>query len=581
MRFSFIALLVASGLACSGAIGPSASGEDSQAGAGPGPAAPGTPRAGENNTVGTPGTGPAAPGVRGNPGALPDVVLDKPGPRPLRRLTRDEINNTLRDLLGDSTSPADVLPAESRGENGFSDAGVVSTNDVGYLLQMAERAGRGAAGKLAAIVDCDPVAIGEQACVQRFVTKFGRRAFRRPLADREVMSLVGYFGEVKTALKMPFLDSVRVVLEAMLLSPSFLYQSELGAGPARMEGDLIRLSQHETASRLSYFLWRSMPDDVLFAAADAGTLTTPADIERESLRMLKDPRARQMISAFHVQWLGIDLLSSSPKDPKAFPEFGPVLARAMVDETAAFAVRSLFEGDGTFKSLLVSNAATVDAPLAKLYGMVPGSTGAVMLDPAQRAGLLTRAAFLSVKASPVASHPVKRGHKIYTGLLCGSVPPPPDMVAAPVAPPPGVSTRESFAAHAQNACAAGCHSLFDPLGFAFENYDALGKYRTMDGGKPVDATGVFRSPSGNVQPFRDAVELMKILAAAPEARACMLRQWLRFGLGRVEVPGDEASLLGAIKGFAAGDGDERAAISALARSRTFLYRSPSPGEVVQ
>ncbi len=599
MFYGFIAIFALTTLACTAHI--DSSGQTTDPAGSPRPSNEGTLGGGEKAPGGgpsgavagplgmmPPGTGPGGgPAVVAGSGPIPAGPLeDRPGPRPLRRLSRDELNNTLRDLLGDTSSPANVLPADSHSEDGFEDAGPVATIDVEYLLQMADRAGRTAATKVATLVACDPVMMGEQVCAQRFVTRFGRRAFRRPLADSEVTALVGYFSEVKTTLKAPFAEAVRMVIEAILVSPNFLYHWELGAGPARTEGDLVRLSPHETAARLSYFLWRSMPDDALFASVDAGKLTTPADVEREALRMLKDTRARQMAVSFHVQWLGLDLLPQSPKDTKVFTGFGLPLANAMVEESADFAARTLLEGDGSFKSLLLSTSAsvgsTVDGPLAKLYGLQAGATGTVTLDPAQRAGLLTRAAFLAVKAAPSASHPVKRGHKVYTGLLCGAVPPPPEMVTTPKAPPANVSTRESFAAHSANACAAGCHALFDSLGFAFENYDAFGRYRVMDGGKTVDATGALRTPSdGTPQPFANAVELMNLLAVAPDARACMVRQWMRFALGRLEVPGDDASWAGIVKGFNMGDGDQRAALVALSRSRSFLYRSPSAGEVVQ
>ncbi len=555
--------------ACVGQVEPSSTEAPDQ----PGLTPDGTPPAAK----GTPGKGPT--GAAGS-GGTTAPVLDQPGPRALRRLSRDELNNTLRDLLGDTSSPANPLPPDGRGDTGFTDTGSLSTVVVNYLLEMVERVGQTATAKLPGLIACDPVAMGDVACAKGFIERFGRRAYRRPLDSAEVTDLVTYFTSVETTLKAPFTDAIRLVLEAMLLSPRFLYHWETSNAPAKADNGLIRLSPSETASRLSYFLWATMPDDALFAAVDNGRLTAAADVERETLRMLADGRARQAVAAFHSQWLGLDRLAQVPKDSKQFPMFTPALVTSMLAEVDDLVTHSVLDNAGSLKSLLLSPAATLDMPLAKVYGL--GTAGAVALDATQRAGLFTRAAFLTVNASPIASHPVKRGVSIYRGLLCGNLPPPPEVVVPPQAPPPGVSTREQYAAHGQNACASGCHALFDGLGFAFEHYDAIGRFRAEDGGKPVDATGTVRPPSGGPPlAFQDAIQMMGLLAAAADTRDCVARQWTRFALGRREVDGDAASLAGAIGGFKTGDGDVRGLIVALAKSRSFLYRSPSSEEVVR
>ncbi len=576
MRLRLIAVIVGSALGCTGTI--QSPGDMGGVPEGNSPPVNG-PRAGGAGTTGAGGTpGGTGPGAVTGPGGAP--VLDQPGPRPLRRLSRDELNNTLRDLLGDTTSPANPLPADSRGETGFIDTGSLSTVEVNYLLEMVERVAQTAGAKLTGLVACDPAAMGQAVCAQKFIENFGRRAFRRPLDPGEVTELVMHFTTVTTMPKVAFADGIRMVMQAMLLSPRFLYHWEVGGDPAKVQNGLIPLSASETASRLSYFLWATMPDDALFTAVDTGKLTTPADVERETRRMLADPRARQSLAAFHTQWLGLDQLGQVSKDTKLFPMFNSALVISMMNEVSDFTSHAILDDGGSLKSLLSSPSTTVDLPLAKVYGMA--AAGPATLDGTQRAGLFTRAAFLAVNASPIASHPVKRGVRIYRGLLCGNLPPPPEVVVPPAAPPPGVSTREQYAMHGQNACAQGCHSLFDGLGFAFEHYDAIGRYRADDGGKPVDASGAVKPPSGGAAlPFQDAIQMMGLLATAPDTRDCVSRQWMRFALGRREVDGDGASLAGALGGFKVGDGDIRGLIVALAKSHSFLNRSPSTGEVVR
>jgi hypothetical protein len=329
------------------------------------------------------------------------------------------------------------------------------------------------------------------------------------------------------------------------------------------------------ASRLSYALWGSMPDDQLFAQADANKLGTAADIETQVRRMLADPKAAQAMEDFHVQWLEVDTLAKAPKEA-SFKDFTPQLVQAMLAETVGF-TRALMSASGTGKlqQMLTGNGAVSDPALAKLYGAAPGGTP----DAKQRAGILTQASFLATHATSMDSNPVRRGAVVLKRLLCDEVPPPPNEDIPPPEPPkPGVTTRERFAKHDESMCAT-CHKLTDPIGFSFEHYDAIGAFRQTDQGKPVDATGSLELEGRQLR-FNDVLELAPALAASKKVQACVARQWLRYLLRRQETPGDEASLQLAGEAFERSGFDMRELLVALARSRAFTHRTLNAGEML-
>jgi hypothetical protein len=538
----------------------------------------------------SPGKQPAAPVPSpANPDRMPAPLLDSPGKLPLRRLTREEYRNTIRDLFGgDILSPGADFPVDATGDSGFYTPGSVSSLEVSYLMEGGENVGNQIAARIPRLTPCDPTAVGEEACARQFVISFGRRTYRRPLQQDEVETLVSFFKQAKTTLQYSFNDSVRVVVQAMLQSPNFLYHHESAAPPV-LEGGLVKFDSHRMASRLSYFLWTSMPDDALFAAADAGRLQAVADIEREARRMLKSSKFRDALASFHFQWLGISELAGVSKDPKLFPKFGPTLTSAMQRETLEF-VADTISSDGRLATLLTATHSFINSDLASLYGITP-SQGAsarqdlfprVSLDPAQRSGLLTQASFLALGATSVNPLPPLRGLRILERFLCRTVPPPPDDVPDAPAPQATVTNRERFEEHAKNGCAAACHGLIDPLGYAFENYDAVGAYRHLDGGKEVNASGTLQLASdGQPVPFKNAIELSRILSENDEVRRCVGTQWLRFALGREDVPGDAASFAQAFAPFVASGADIREFLVQLTKGRSFLYRAPSDGEVLR
>jgi hypothetical protein len=543
---------------------------------------------------GEPGSGPpTGPGAGVSPGGLPSDADSVPGPAPLRRLTRFEYENTVRDLLGLTTVPkkgiAGFSADQESASSGYVRGGAVTAApDARVLMQAAEELAGAALQQVSSLLPCSPLptaAAEQDACADKFVASFGRRAYRRPLTDAEVKDLRDLYRAQRTPeAGADFQQAVGNVITAMLQSPYFLYRWEVGAAAPIKDGLLVRFNQHETASRLSYLIWASMPDDKLFEAADTGKLATADQVAAQARRLLADARAKDALQDFHLQWLNMGGLADMPKDPSLTDVYTPEVAQAMLRETREF-VASVFQGpkaDGKLETLMTAQASFANAALAKIYGL-PNVTGAdlkpVSYNPAERAGLFTQGTFLSMKADAIDSHPIKRGDTMLNKVLCIPLEVPASIMVPPLPEPqPGQTTRERVSIHSEAACAT-CHKLIDPIGFAFENYDAIARYRAMEEGKPVDASGVFPLGSGALT-FKNAVELLPQLARTPEARDCMVTQWWRYALRRNEAQTEEPSMKLVREAFAQSGYDMRELLVAFTRTRAFSHRKPSLDEVL-
>jgi hypothetical protein len=574
------------GLACTGMVSGGSSGGTQPAGAPPGggPSTPGNPGGpGEPVTMGP----PAQPGA----GALSDSN-SVPGAAPVRRLTKREYDNSLRDLLG-ITMPASkttALEDTESGTAGFVRGGsITGGDDVRNLMTASSQAFEAVAGKLGQLLPCSPVpsaAPEQEACAKKFIEQFGQRAFRRPLSEREAtLALTLYKNQRGAEVGASFEEAIGDLVAAFIQAPQFLYHWELGTANPLRDGNLLRYNAYEIASRLSYLFWATMPDDKLFAAAAANALTTPEQIALQSRRMLTDPRAKEGLADFHLQWLEIGALTQIPKDDTV-KDYSPAVAQAMLNETRDF-VASIFQSDKADKArletLLTATSTIAEPSLGKIYGATMTGTGAqpLALNPAQRAGILTQLSFLTSRADTGDSHPVKRGDTILRRLFCTELTVPSNLMIPPVADPVpgGATTRQRFEMHKQPDC-AGCHNLIDPLGFAFESYDAIGAFRTKDQGKDVDTAGSLKLPSGTLT-FRDALDLTTQLAKLPEVQECVANQWMRYMLGRREVDGEKPSLAVVRELFKSSSFDFRELLVGMTRTRSFTHRSPSPGEVTQ
>ncbi len=491
-----------------------------------------------------------------NPDALTPEQLRQAlaAPPRSRRLNRVEYNNTLRDLFGGLDLRAgDLLPTEGAGGEGFDTAGAtLFTTPV--LLEKYLEAAELVVGKLFP-TDSAPRPTGPEAerleaarravlvaapgpdtpprtAARRVIEAFLPRAFRRPATSREVERYLGLFDDASKR-GAAYEPAIGFALKGVLVSPSFLFLVET---PAERPG-VYRLDHYEVASHLSYFLWASMPDEPLFALAARGRLHDDEVLRAEVRRMTRDPRARGLADGFAAQWLGIRPLGTTVRpDTKSFPEFDDELAAAMREEPALL-FDAIIREDRSVMEVVDADYTFVNERLAALY-KIDGVTGprmrrVALTDPA-RGGVLGHAGILAVTSFPHRTSPVLRGRWVLEELLGAEVPPPPPDVPVLNERQKGgdnpLTLRQQLEKHRSKAECAACHARMDPLGFGLENFDVLGRWRTEQGGRPVDSTGVL--PTGET--FSGPVELKKLLAEKrrPEYLRNLSRKMLGYGLGR-------------------------------------------------
>lgn len=554
-------------------------GTGSAPGVGPNPGAGASSVAGGSSTGGTPGTAPSS-----DPDGKAPMSATV-GQTPLRRLGRVEMAHTLRALipaLPASFDAATALPEDNAIQLAFSVPGSVSDVEVKRFMDLAESAiaalGTSSPG---AAFDC--AGADDAACARAFITSFGKRAFRRPADPAEVDDLFALYTKLRTDPDMAydFKGALGVLVEAILQSPGFLYRWERGLRAPLVDGALVKFDDYEIASRLSYFLWNSMPDEALLAAAEAGQLSTPEQITAQAQRLLADPRADDTFGDFIAQWLELGDLTHLGKDKNAFPDYSPALAQSMVNETVAFTRDVLRSSTPTFTSLLTAKHTFVDAPLAKYYGVMPDGSGRADLSSVPRLGLLTQASLLAAKGNSYRTSPVRRGKFILNRLLCTVIPPPPPDVVPDLPPPdPNLTLRQQTAAHATVPACRSCHIKMDAFGFAFEFFDGAGKYRDREGTNPIDATGSVELDNQQVS-FANASELSALLASSPSAQSCFAQQWLRYAIDRFEQPADTAATDYLTSGYRQNALDTRALIVDITRTLPFTHRAPAAGEVLE
>jgi len=512
----------------------------------------------------------AGPTPRGGevPGDDGPIALDV-ATTPLQRLTRRQYVSTVRDLLGVELDP-ELLPGDER--VGAFHANVEAPVDlvaVERYLRAAETAA--ASADIAALLPCDP-ASGDAGCASRFIADFVYRAWRRPLtADEqttfEALHALGTDGGAE------FARGMRLVIDAALASPETYYRIEAST-PTEHAG-IERLDAHSLVSRLSYYLWQSTPDDELLALANDGSIHDVGVLRAQAERMLDDPRAGEAIRSFASQWLGIEELAHLQKDATLFPEFDDALAREMGLETEQFVDHVVREGDGRLETLLTGSFSFGSDRVLALYGAEapPRAGEPAALDPARRAGVLTHASVLATHASHDQTSPIHRGLFVRQRLLCQDLPPPPDGLMVSLPPlDDAATTRERFAQHRADPACSGCHELMDPIGFGFEAYDAIGRYRETENGLPVDASGRIVGSEDLDGAFVGAVELANRLVESEQVQRCLAEQWLRFGLGRATTDADRGSVVALTRELDASDRDVRRLLVELVTTFSFLHR---------
>jgi hypothetical protein len=392
--------------------------------------------------------------------------------------------------------------------------------------------GGGGGGDIRAnILVCEPEAGAEDACNRDIIETFAERAWRRPVTAAEVDALA-VFVDHGVAEGGTWEDGIKLALKAVLVSPHFIYRVEIDPEP---ESTVAHpLSDYELASRLSYFLWSSMPDDALFDAARAGDLSDPDAIEEQVRRMVQSPKAQALVANFAGQWLYTRALGSDlVKDYQTYPEWDEDLRDAMRQEMELFIGTFVTEGR-SLTELLTSKRTFVNDRLATHYGL-PAVGGEqfveVSLDGQPRKGLLTTAGLMAVLSHPNVTSPVKRGKWVLEQLLCIEPPPPPADVETTVDPSFDEGPmRERLEQHREDPSCAACHALMDPVGLALENYDGVGVWREMEGPWPIDASGELPPPVGGT--FDDALQMVEHIANSEQFAECTTEKALIYGLGR-------------------------------------------------
>jgi len=500
-------------------------------------------------------------------------------------LTHEEYDNSVRDLLGDTTAPGKDFPTDTL--VGLFD-NTATTQTVPDLL--AEEYLNSAVDLAEGITDvktvagCDPAATGSTgtSCVKNFITKFARRAFRRPLEADELARLQTVYDTAKAAADAQ--TGIRAVVSATLASPNFLFKPEFGAqtaiGAAAGPGTQL-VSQFELAARLASFIWASVPDDTLLDAATRNELKTKDQLSAQARRMLMDSRARPAVAEFYKQWFGLSRIEQANKDTSAYPKFDDTLRASMIEESKRFVDDVVWNGDAKLATMLSASYSFVNKPLADLYGVTSGAPAdattfaKVNLNPDQRAGVMTQGSVLAAYARPDQSSPVKRGQWGRVRMLCQDLPDPPANVPQLPEPKAGVSNRERFAMHTNNPACSGCHSLIDGLGFGLEAYDGIGAWRTMDQGVAVDDSGEITSTQDIDGKYSGGTELAGLLAGSAQVRDCAPTQLLRYSMGRRDEPEDACSLAEVQAAFADSNGDLKELVIALTETDAFsMYRKP-------
>jgi hypothetical protein len=481
----------------------------------------------------------------------------------LRRLTHAQYNNTVRDLLKDNSDPASMFPPEDY-VNGFKnqyEALSVSPILADAYSRAAERLAASAfrRGDSRGLIPCKPASETDAACRTQFIQTFGRRAFRRPLERREVAVQEAIFKREKT-----FLAGAQAVIETMLQSPSFIFWLEQSPNP--------KWAPYAEASRLSYFLWATMPDENLLECAARGELDTPEGVGRIARRMLADPRAKAGVDEFVSEWLRFDRVMTASRERRLFPLFGRELAKSMTEEARRF-IGDLVWNDRNFMEAFTANYSFINSDLAAVYKVPPPARDFQRVDfpaEAERAGLLGQALFLTLSSKPDDTAPTGRGLFVREQFLCQQVPPPPpgvDTNLPPVEQSKPITNRERLAMHTTNKMCAGCHNLIDPIGFGFEKFDAIGMRRETQ--KLLFFTGHSAAGEERAKPTEINLELNtkgwiagisaseftsprglgEILARTPQCQECVVKQVFRYMAGRMDTPADRPVLSQALEDF--------------------------------
>ncbi|MFK7926582.1 MAG: DUF1592 domain-containing protein [Myxococcota bacterium] len=512
------------------------------------------------------------------PTAEPEPVPVEPAP--FQRLTAPQLRNTLVDLLG-PVPYAELQPDDS--PNLFRSIGAATTP---YSELGVDRVEAAVAASTAlvffdperrrALVGCEPVTPGD-ACVRAFLEDFGLRAYRRPLRATELELWTWVATDLAEGDPWTGVESA---VTGLLQSPHALYRVEIGE-PDAQDASRLRLTGFEVASRLSYLLWDTTPDSELLAAAARGDLNSAAGIEVQARRLLADERARRSTRAFFDQYLDLGRLGQVTRDPEAYPEFTASLPGAMRTEVHLVVDDLVHRRNADIRALYSGRRTFVNPELAAHYGLPVPKVSPITFVPVElpadgpRAGIQSQGAFLTMNAHPIDTSPTLRGKFVMERILCEFVPPPPGDVDLEIKGDDDGeprTLRERLERHRSDPDCAYCHALTDPPGFLFEHFDAVGRWRELDNGLPIDASGAL---SG--EPLDGARSLAVALAEDPRVPACMTLQLFRHAHGRVETRDDLVSIEQIEASFIASEYRFQELLIALVTHESFRAVAPVEG----
>lgn len=450
---------------------------------------------------------------------------------PLRRLTTGQYLNALAELAQDSSLTTLAVPVEKKVgiETYLNDAdGQAPDPELTAAIEAgAEKAAKSIVARKDALLKC---AATDAACGPSFIQSFGRRAFRRTLTADESKTFVDFFNTKKAAAD--FDTALALTIYAILQSPQFVYVPELGTGSPGADGS-VPLAPTELATRLSLFLADRVPTLDLIDSAEKGGLDTPEKVAAVANQLVGSGPGENAWANFFSQWAEVEKLDRTDvaKDKTTFPMWSPEFKKALRDEVAAFAKETIYRGGGDLNSLFTTTDYWVNATTAPIYGVQSNSATMekVKVDPSQRAGVFTLASTLAARGHSKLTSPVWRGNFVLDRILCSPVGSPPnDVPPLPAATPAATTTRQLQEGHSKIAPKCfSCHQFIDPIGFTFESYDSIGKYRTEENGVAIDSSGAVKGSDDQDGPVKNAVELAAKIAKSDKVYSCFATQVFR------------------------------------------------------
>ena len=500
-------------------------------------------------------------------GAGLDCTAPHAPPLHARLLTPSQYDNTISDLVKVGGDPS----------KNFGGGVATQLDDLSVELRANAAAdiAHQAVLSLSQWSPCTSPPATPAACEQQLIDKIGPQVYRHPLAAAERQELQALFDA--GVQEKDFATGVEWFLSGVLQSPDFLYQLsklQIGEQPAQ----LVALPAYELASRLSYFIWDSMPDDALYAAAGANELADPIRLRTQLNRVLGDARFLRGVTGFYSSWLNLAGFREVARDDSAFTtDIVSALQTSLLMSTT-----KLYQGatPANVAGLFSGSTYYLNGALRSFYGLAGGDTAFTAADMAsdERRGILTHPALMALLARPDQSNPISRGLFIRRAILCQDLPPPPAGVVIPPLPPvaPGLSTRDRLDQHTKSPLCASCHNLIDPPGFALENFDQVGRHRKADSGKPTDTSGSMSGAGDLDGDFATGADLLGRIAQSQDVKGCFAQKYFEYAVSRLAANEDACSLDGLKKNFVP-SGDLLALVMSIANTDSFRFRTSEGG----